>query len=305
MKVSIIGSGNVGSNLAHRLTEDEVAKEIVLLDIKPGIAKGSALDINHSANLTNSSSQVIGTDNYEKTKNSDIIVITAGAPRDKNDSRIDLIKKNKKIIKDILRNIKEYSRNPIRITVTNPVDVMNWFVKKETGARRRKVIGMGGVLDSSRFSYYLAKNKNVSVSQINGLVIGSHSSEMVPLPKKTSINGVPLSEVLEKSHIKQAIEKTKRGGDKVINQRESSAYFAPSFALKSMIESILYDKKLIYPVSIYLKGEYGFENISLGVPARLGKNGAEKIFELNLSQNKVAELEKSAKYVEKSIKKIE
>ncbi len=304
MKVSIIGSGSVGSQLSQRLIEKEFINKIVLLDIDLGVAKGNALDVNHSLKLSNSCGEVIGTKSYEEVRNSDIVILSAGAPRKEKDSRTDLLKKNKKIIEEIIDKAYPITPNSVFITITNPVDVMNYLVYKKTKLSRKKVLGMAGALDSARFSYYLSQNSSISVSEINSLVIGSHTSKMVPLPNKTSVNGIPCKEFFKERDIKEAVRKTKKAGGKVIKLRNESAYFAPSLGLEKMINSILMDKKEIFSVSVVLKNEYGYEDVSLGVPVILGKNGIKDIIELDLSKEKEKELEESARLIKDKIKEL-
>lgn len=304
MKVSIIGAGKVGAQLGQRLVLNNFLDKVVLLDIDLGKAKGTAADINHFKNLKRSNTRVIGTSNYKEIKGSDVVVVAAGAPRKEKDDREDLLSKNTRIIKKIAKKLNSFVPEAVYITVTNPIDVINWVLYNQINSSREKFIGMAGVLDSSRFCYYLSEKADVPVSQVNGLVIGSHSDKMVPLPEKTSINGVPCKEFFNEKEITDAVQKTKDGGNKVIRLKNESAFFAPSIAIEEMIKSILFNKKEIFSASVILEGEYGFNELSIGVPVVLGEKGVNKIIELDLSKETSDAFKESIETISNKIKEL-
>ena len=300
-KVSIIGAGHVGETIAILIAREELA-DVVLLDILPGIPKGKGLDIAESSAAAKFDSHIAGTSSYEEISHSDIVVVTAGLPRKPGMTREDLLKKNASIITEVAKNIKKYSPDSIVIMVTNPLDVMSYLLWKVTSFSEKKVVGQAGVLDSARFSYFIAEELDVSTEDIAALVLGGHGDSMVPLPRYTTVSGIPITELLDKETIDSLIERTRKGGDEIVNLlNKGSAYYAPAQAVYNMAESIIKDKKRILPSSCYLSGEYGLKDIFMGVPAKLGSSGVEEIIELELKAPELASLKESAKIYKKKI----
>lgn len=295
IKISIIGAGNVGEHIAYLLSLKELG-EIILLDILKDIPQGKSLDIAQSSSLLNFSPKIKGTNNYEDIKDSDIIVITAGIARKAGMSREDLIQANARIINEISLNIKKISPSSIIIVVTNPVDVMTYLVIKITGINEKKVIGESGALDSARFKYFISEELGVSPEDICAMVLGGHGDSMLPLPRYTSVAGIPLNELLPETKIKNLVELTINGGAEIVKLlKTSSAYYAPASAVVNMIETILLDKKRVIPCSVKINNEYeGINDVCIGVPVILGRNGVEKIIKLNLFENELELLKKSA-----------
>lgn len=299
MKISIIGAGNVGSTLALRILERKLA-DIVLLDIVPGLAKGKAQDLYDASALTSSAYKIMGTEDYSQIKNSEIVVITAGLARKPGMSRDDLLKKNKEIVETVTENVVNFCPNSIIIIVTNPLDIMSYIIYRKSGFKSNRVLGMGGVLDSARFSGFIAQELKVMPSEVKTVVMGSHSDTMLPLPRFSSVKGKPLTEILSRDKINKLIEQTRRAGAKIVELLgNGSAYYAPSAAAVAMIENIVRDKNDIICASVYLTGQYGFNDIFLGVPVRLGKDGLEEIVKLELNQEEKEAFLTSAKSVEK------
>lgn len=299
MKISIIGAGNVGSTLALRVLERKLA-EVVLLDIVPGLAKGKTQDLYHASAVTSSSHMIIGTEDYADIKNSDIVVITAGLARKPGMSRDDLLKKNKEIVEGVTENIIKFSSKAIIIVITNPLDTMSYIAYRKSNFDSKRVLGMGGVLDSARFSGFVAQELNVSPSEVKGLVIGAHNDTMLPLARFSTVKDKPLSEIFSQDKINELIEKTRIAGAKIIELLGSaSAYYAPSAAALSMIENIIKDKNELISASVYLNGQYGLKDIFIGVPVRLGKNGLKEIVELELSPEEKKTFLASALGIEK------
>ena len=305
VKISIIGAGKVGSTTAWYLLHKNLG-EVMLYDITEGQSQGIALDLNESAPLQKFEHQIIGTNKIEDIKDSDIVVITAGFPRKPGMDRKDLLKKNKEIVDSVSADIKKHATNSIVIVVTNPLDIMAYCALKATGFPAQRVIGMSGVLDSSRMRYFIAKELNVSVKDVEAIVIGSHGNEMVPLPNYTTVNGKPIEQLLSKEKLNEIIEHTKNaGGEIVAFLKTGSAYHAPAVAIAEMVEAIVKDKKKLLPCCAYLNGEYGFKGFCLGVPCILGRNGIEKIEELVLTVDEKAQLNEAAKVIENEIKSIQ
>jgi malate dehydrogenase len=283
-KITVIGAGNVGATVANMLAHKDLAKEIILVDIKPGIAEGKALDIWQSASIDDFNTRVIGvTDDYAKTAGSGVVVITSGLPRKPGMSRDDLIKTNAGIVKEVAEKAVKYSPNAIFIIVSNPLDVMTYAALKATGLPSEKVIGMAGILDTARFSMFVAEALNVSARTVNAILLGGHGDTMVPLPNHTSVGGVPLKELLPKEKIDSIMERAKKGGGELVALMGTSAWYAPGSAATLMVESIVRDQKRVFPCCALLTGQYGLSDVYLGVPVVLGKNGVEKIIELKLS----------------------
>ena len=283
-KVSIIGAGNVGATVADVLAQNEVCNEVVLLDIKENFADGKALDMWETAPIRLSDTIVKGvTNKYEETANSDIVVITSGVPRKPGQSRDDLIDINAKIVKSVAENVNKYSPDAIIIIVANPLDVMTYTASLATGKEKNKVFGMAGILDTARYRSFIAMELGVSVKDIQALLMGGHGDTMVPLPRYTTVSGIPLTQLMSKEKIDAIVERTKKGGGEIVKLLGTSAWYAPGNAAAQMVEAIIKDQKRILPVCAYLDGEYGLNNVYIGVPAMLGKNGIEKIYEIELN----------------------
>lgn len=306
-KVSIIGAGNVGATLAQLLAIFEIS-DVVLYDIVKDMPQGKALDINQMLNIFYSDSKVIGTNDYKDIKNSDIIVITAGLARKPGMSREELLSANASIIKEVSENISKYCENCIVIVVSNPLDAMTYLTYKilsNYGFDRTKVMGMAGVLDSSRFVHFISEKLNVSKNNINAFVLGSHGDTMVPSVKYTTVSGVSLRDLVDLEVQSNLIERTRKGGAEIVSLlKNSSAYYAPAAATFKMIKSIIFDKKEILPISVYVNGEYGYKDIVIGLPVVLGKNGIEKIIEFDLEENEKKELDISANKISELCKEL-
>jgi malate dehydrogenase len=296
MKVTVVGAGNVGATCADVLASREIANEIVLLDIKEGFAEGKALDIWQTAPINLYDSRTIGsTNDYSKTADSDVVVITSGLPRKPGMSRDDLIATNAGIVKT--ENVVKYSPNAIIIIVSNPLDVMTYCAYLSAKTDSSKVFGMAGVLDTARYRAFLATELNVSPKDIQAVLMGGHGDTMVPLPRYTTVAGIPVTELIEESKLNEIIERTKFGGGEIVKLLGTSAWYAPGAAAAQMVEAIVRDQKRIFPVCAWLNGEYGLKDIYLGVPVILGKNGIEKIIELQLNDDEKALLAESAEAV--------
>ena len=298
MKVTVVGAGNVGATCADVLAYREIANEIILLDIKEGFAEGKALDIWQTAPINQYDSRVIGsTNDYSKTKDSDVVVITSGLPRKPGMSRDDLIATNAGIVKTVTENIVKHSPNAIIIVVSNPLDVMTYCAYLNAKIDPNKVFGMAGVLDTARYRAFLATELNVSPKDIQAVLMGGHGDTMVPLPRYTTVAGIPVTELIEEEKLNEIIERTKFGGGEIVKLLGTSAWYAPGAAAAQMVEAIVRDQRRIFPVCAWLQGVYGFSNIYLGVPVILGKNGIEKIIELDLNQEEKVLLAESVEAV--------
>ena len=298
MKVTVVGAGNVGATCADVLAHREIANEIVLLDIKEGFAEGKALDIWQTSPINLYDSRTIGsTNDYSKTADSDVVVITSGLPRKPGMSRDDLIATNAGIVKTVTENVVKYSPNAIIIIVSNPLDVMTYCAYLSAKTDSNKVFGMAGVLDTARYRAFLATELNVSPKDIQAVLMGGHGDTMVPLPRYTTVGGIPVTELIEESKLNEIIERTKFGGGEIVKLLGTSAWYAPGAAAAQMVEAIVRDQKRIFPVCAWLNGEYGMKDIYLGVPVVLGKNGIEKIIELQLNEDEKALLADSAEAV--------
>jgi len=298
MKVTVVGAGNVGATCADVLASREIANEIVLLDIKEGFAEGKALDIWQTAPINLYDSRTIGsTNDYSKTADSDVVVITSGLPRKPGMSRDDLIATNAGIVKTVTENVVKYSPNAIIIIVSNPLDVMTYCAYLSAKTDSSKVFGMAGVLDTARYRAFLATELNVSPKDIQAVLMGGHGDTMVPLPRYTTVAGIPVTELIEEYKLNEIIERTKFGGGEIVKLLGTSAWYAPGAAAAQMVEAIVRDQKRIFPVCAWLNGEYGMKDIYLGVPVILGKNGIEKIIELQLNEDEKALLAESAEAV--------
>lgn len=297
-KVTVVGAGNVGATCADVLAYREVAEEIVLIDIKEGIAEGKALDIWQKAPINQYDSRTVGsTNDYSKTANSDVVVITSGLPRKPGMTRDDLIETNAGIVKSVTENVVKYSPNAIIIVVSNPLDVMTYQAHLTSGFPRNKVMGMAGILDTARYRAFLAEELNVSGKEIQAILMGGHGDTMVPLPRYTTVAGIPVTELVDKDKLDAIIERTKFGGGELVKLMGTSAWYAPGAAAAQMVEAILKNQRRVFPVCIKLDGEYGIDDCYLGVPVILGKNGIEKVLELDLNSDEKQLLETSRGHV--------
>ena len=298
MKVTVVGAGNVGATCADVLANREIANEIVLLDIKEGFAEGKALDIWETSPINLYDSRTVGsTNDYSKTADSDVIVITSGLPRKPGMSRDDLIATNAGIVKTVTENVIKYSPDAIIIVVSNPLDVMTYCAYLSAKVDSKKVFGMAGVLDTARYRSFLALELNVSPKDIQAVLMGGHGDTMVPLPRYTTVAGIPVTELISEEKLNELIERTKFGGGEIVKLLGTSAWYAPGAAAAQMVEAVIRDQKRIFPVCAWLQGEYGMKDIYLGVPVVLGKNGIEKIIELDLSEDEKTLLKESAEAV--------
>ena len=301
-KVSIIGAGNVGASTARLIAQKELA-DVVLVDIVEGLPQGKALDILESGPIEGFDSKIIGTNSYQEIKNSKVTVITAGLPRKPGMSRLDLLEKNHRIVKSIIQNIVDMAPETIIVMVTNPLDVMTYVAFKESGFKSSHVLGQAGVLDSSRFRSFIAMELEVSVEDVQSMVLGGHGDSMVPLPRYTTVSGIPVTELLSSDVIERLINRTRKAGAEIIaHLKTSSAYYSPAAAIGQIVESILKDKKRIVPASSYLNGEYGLKNVYVGVPVKLGSQGVEEIIELELTEDELKALQRSAAIYVEAIK---
>ena len=297
-KVSVIGAGNVGATCADVLAHRDVVNHVVLVDIKENFAEGKALDIWETSPVIGYDTRVTGvTNDYSKTAGSDVVVITSGMPRKPGMTRDDLISTNAKIVESVTRQVIEHSPNAIIIIVSNPLDVMCYCAYLTAGIDSRRVFGMAGVLDTARYRAFLAEELDCSPKDIQAMLLGGHGDTMVPLPRYTTISGIPVTEMVEKNRLDQIVERTKKGGGEIVNLLGTSAWYAPGASAAQMVESIIRDQKRIFPVCTWLQGEYGMKDIYLGVPVKLGRNGIEQIIELKLEADEMANLKQSAKAV--------
>jgi malate dehydrogenase len=297
-KITLIGAGQIGGTLAHLITIKELG-DVVLFDVAEGVAKGKALDIAQSTSVDGFNINLIGTSSYEDIKNSDVIIITAGIPRKPGMTRDDLLGINLKIIKQVAEGIKKNSPNAFVICITNPLDVIVMALQKYSGLPTNKVVGMAGILDSSRFKYFLSQELKVPVKNINSLVLGGHGDTMVPMPDHTTVNGKSLKKLISKEKLDKIIDRTKKGGGEINKLLEKgSAFYAPATAGVEMAESYIKDLKKTLPCAAYLNGEYGVKNLYAGVPVKIGKNGVEKVIETELSQEEKEQFDRSIKAVQ-------
>ncbi len=300
-KVSIVGSGNVGATAAHWIAAKELA-DVVLIDIVEGIPQGKGLDLLEAMPIEKRDSHVMGTQNYADTANSDIVVITAGIPRKPGMSRDDLLNTNHKIMKDVVSKAVQHSPDCILIVVSNPLDAMAQAAFKMSGFPRERVIGMAGVLDSARFRAFIADELKVSVENVTAFVLGGHGDTMVPLPRYSTVAGIPITELMDAGTIERLVQRTRDGGAEIVKYlKTGSAYYAPSAAVAEMAEAILKDKKKIMPCAAYLDGEYGIHGLFVGVPVKLGSKGIEQIIEIKLTAEEKAGLDRSAASVKELV----
>lgn len=298
MKITVVGAGNVGATCADVLAYREVANEIVLVDIKEGLAEGKSLDIWQKAPIDLYDSRTIGaTNDYSKSAGSDVVVITSGLPRKPGMSRDDLIGTNAGIVKSVTENVVKHSPKAIIIVVSNPLDVMTYQAHLTSRFPRTRIMGMAGILDTARYRAFLAEALNVSPKDIQAMLLGGHGDTMVPLPRYTTVAGIPVTELIDKDKLTAILERTKVGGGELVKLMGTSAWYAPGSAAAQMVEAIVKDQRRVFPVCIKLEGEYGIKDCYLGVPVVLGKNGVEKIIELDLNAEEKALMESSRKAV--------
>lgn len=284
MKVTVIGAGNVGATCADVIAHKELAEEVVLIDIKENFAEGKALDMWQTAPVNNYDSRIKGyTNDYEPTKDSEVVVITSGLPRKPGMTRDDLIATNAGIVKSVTENVVKYSPNAKIVVVSNPLDVMTYCAFLTAKMDSKQVMGMAGILDTARYRAFLATELDVSPKEIQAMLLGGHGDTMVPLPRYTSVSGIPVTELIAEDKLNAIIERTKKGGGEIVNLLGTSAWYAPGAAAAQMVEAIVRNQRRVLPVCAWLQGEYGLKDIYLGVPAVLGKNGIEKIIELKLN----------------------
>lgn len=296
-KVTVVGAGNVGATCANVLAHKDIVKEVVLLDIKGDLARGKALDSWQQAPIDYYSTSLLGTEDYKDTANSDIVVITAGIPRKPGMSRDDLIATNAKIVNIVTKSILEHSPNPIIIVVSNPLDVMTYAAHQGSGLSDKRVFGMAGILDTARYRAFLATALDVSPKDIQAVLMGGHGDTMVPLPRYTTVAGIPVTEMIDDESLNAIVERTKKGGGELVKLMGTSAWYAPGAAAAQMVEAIVKDENRIFPCCVKLNGEYGLEDIFLGVPVKLGKEGIKEVLELKLDDAEMALLNTSAGHV--------
>ena len=294
-KITVVGAGNVGATTAQRIAEKELARRVVLVDVAEGIPQGKGLDQWQSAPIEGFDSRVVGTNGYDETEGSDVVVITAGIARKPGMSRDDLLNTNAGIVRQVSENIKRSSPEAIVIVVSNPLDVMCWVAKEATGFPRERVIGMAGVLDTARYRAFLAEAMDVSVRDIQAMVLGGHGDTMVPLISYTTVSGIPVTQLIERAKLDAIVDRTRSGGAEIVKHlKTGSAYYAPSSGAVQMVEAIVLDQKRILPCAAWLEGEYGMSGLFLGVPCKIGRRGVEQIIEVELTDDERAALAKSA-----------
>jgi malate dehydrogenase len=300
-KITVVGSGHVGATTAQLCAYKNLG-DVVLIDIIEGVPQGKALDLMESAPIEGFDMTLKGTNDYADTKDSDIVVITAGLPRKPGMSREDLRDVNANIVKDVAEKVAAHSPNCFMIVVSNPVDTMTWVAMKYAKLAKNRIVGMAGVLDASRFRHFIAAELGVSHDDVHAMVLGLHGEDMVPLPTHTSVSGVPITELIAADKIKAMVERTRDGGAEIVKYlKTGSAYYAPGSSITQMVQSIVRDEKRVLPCPVFLDGEYGIKGIFMGVPCVLGSSGVEKILELKLSGDEQALMNKSAEGVKKSV----
>ncbi len=302
-RVTVIGAGHVGSTLAHRIAQRNLAN-VVLLDIVPGIPQGIALDLMEAQGMDCHNREIIGTNDYMDTTGSDVVIITAGLPRKPGMNRDDLLKINAKIAVEVAEKAIARSPDALYIIVTNPLDVMTYLVWQILGLPASRVMGMAGMLDSARFQTFIAMELGVSIADVSGLVLGGHGDLMVPLPRYSTVRGIPITELMDEETVDRLVDRTRHGGAEIVNlMKTGGAYSAPASSTCAMVEAILHNQSRLLPVSSYLDGEYGLKDIFIGVPTRLGCRGVEKVVEINLTDTELTALHTSAESVRKNIKR--
>ena len=305
MKITVIGAGNVGATTAQRLVDKQLANEVVLVDIIEGIPQGKALDMYEAAPVEKTDTKIVGSNGYDETANSDIVVITAGIARKPGMSRDDLMNTNSAIVKSCTEAAVAKSPRSLIVVVSNPLDVMTYVAWKVSGFERHRVMGMAGVLDAARFRSFIAMELNVSMEDVSAFVLGGHGDSMVPLPRYSTVAGIPITELLSQATVDRLVKRTRDGGIEIVNYlKTGSAYYAPSSSAVAMVESIVKDKKRIMPCAVWLQGEYGMKDTFAGVPVKLGRKGIEEIIQVKLRDEEQAALAKSADDVKQSIAKL-
>jgi malate dehydrogenase len=302
-KVTVVGAGNVGATVAQGIALKELA-DVILVDIVEGVPQGKALDMNETAPVEKYDALLTGTNTYDGTEGSDIVVITAGLPRKPGMSRDDLLWKNEEIVAGVTSEIVKRSPNCILVIVSNPLDAMCEVARRVSGFPRERVIGMAGVLDSARMRCFISMELNVSVENTHAFVLGGHGDTMVPLPRYSTVAGIPITELISKERIDAIVERTRNGGAEIVNLLKTSAWYAPGAAAVEMVEAILKDKRKILPCAALLQGEYGYNELFVGVPVKLGRNGIEQIIEIELTAEEKAGLDKSAAAVKELVEKL-
>jgi malate dehydrogenase len=301
-KITVVGAGNVGATTAQRLAERELARSIVLVDVIEGVPQGKALDQWEAAPIERFDTRVIGANDYRPAAGSEIVVVTAGIARKPGMSRDDLVRTNADIVKQVSLEIRQHCPDAIVVVVSNPLDVMCWVTKQVTGFPRERVIGMAGVLDTARYRAFLAEALDVSVEDIQAMVLGGHGDTMVPLVSYTTVSGIPIAQLLDQATLDKIVKRTREGGAEIVSYlKTGSAYYAPSAAVTQMVEAIVRDKRRILPCAAWVQGEYGVSGIYLGVPCKLGRTGLEKILEVKLSPDEAAALQQSAAAVQETM----
>jgi malate dehydrogenase len=301
-KVSVIGAGNVGATAVYYIAEKNIA-EIVMVDVVEGLPQSKAVDFLHAAPLRGYNVNIVGTNDYSQIKDSDVVVLTAGVARKPGMDRMDLLRTNVGIAKSAAQAIATYAPNAVVIAVSNPLDVIAMVCLRETGFALKKVIGMAGILDSARLQYFIAEKLNVWPGDVMAMVLGGHGDEMVPLARYTTVGGFPLTELMKEEEIEQLVARTRKGGGEIVSYlKKGSAYYAPGASVAKMVEAVVKDERRLVPVSAYLRGEYGYKDVFLGVPLLLGRNGVEKIIQLELTATEKAALDRSAVAVGEGVK---
>lgn len=294
-KITVVGAGNVGATAAQRVAEKELARTVVMVDVAEGIPQGKGLDQWQSAPIEGFDSRIVGTNGYEETKDSDLVIITAGIARKPGMSRDDLLNTNASIVKSVSEQIAKTSPKAILIVVSNPLDVMCYVAMKASGFPRERVLGMAGVLDTARYRAFLAEALDMSVRDIQAMVLGGHGDTMVPLISYTSVSGIPITQLMERAKLDAIVDRTRSGGAEIVKRlKTGSAYYAPSAGAVQMAEAIVRDQRRILPCAAWLQGEYGMKDLFLGVPCLLGRNGLERVIEVELTSDEKAALQKSA-----------
>jgi malate dehydrogenase len=297
-KVTVVGAGNVGSNTARRIAEKDLADEVVMIDIVEGLPQGLALDVNQSAPVERFESHVVGTNDYADTAGSDVVVITAGLPRQPGMSRMDLLDKNSEIVGGVTEQIVQHSPDTIIIVVSNPLDEMTYLAASVSGFPKERVMGMAGVLDSSRLRYFIAEKLDVPPASVEALTLGSHGDQMVALPRHATVQGKPLPELVDETTLEELFQRTRDGGAEIVGYlKKGSAFYAPSSSAAAMVNSILSDDNDVHPTCAWVTGQYGISDVYLGVPARLGRTGVTEIVELELNADEIAKLTEAAEAI--------
>ncbi len=304
-KVSIIGAGNVGATAAYYVAEKVIA-DIVMVDVMEGMTRAKALDFLHAGPMRRYDVSIRGTGDFSEIADSDVVVITAGLPRKPGMDRMDLLKVNADIVKSASKNVAKYAPNSTVIVVSNPLDVMCHVAFRTTGFAVHRVLGMAGILDSTRFRYFVSQELGCALTDVHAMVLGGHGDQMVPLPRFTTVAGIPITELLDKSAIDRMVDRTRKGGAEIVSYlKTGSAYYAPAASVAEMVEAVVTGRKTLAPCASYLRGEYGIENLFIGVPVLLGRNGVERIIELDLEKEEMDLLKESAKAVRKGVEDLD